>query len=135
MENQVIIDGKHAIMGRLASYVAKQSLLGKKVIILNSDEVIIMGNKKDIVKRYLIKVSRGGSSLKGPKMERNPERILKRAIRGMVSHKEGRGREAMKRIICYNTIPKEYENSKKVTSGKEKSGKFITLKELVSLIK
>jgi len=132
---EIIIDGKNAIMGRLASYVAKQALFGKKVVILNAGDVIILGSKKDIVSRYLQKVKRGGSSIKGPKIVRTPERILKRTIRGMLSHKQARGKEALKRIMCYNKVPKEYENIKKIIAGKEKHTKFTTLNELVKLIK
>ncbi len=43
-----IIDGKDAVLGRLASYAAKEALKGEEVIIVNCKEVIITGNKKDI---------------------------------------------------------------------------------------
>jgi large subunit ribosomal protein L13 len=132
---EIIIDGKHAIMGRLASYSAKQALFGKKVVILNAGEVIILGSKKDIVAKYIQRIKKGGSSMKGPKIVRTPEKILKRTIRGMLPHKQGRGREALKRVRCYNKVPKEYENTKKIIGGKEKHSKFITLNELVNLIK
>jgi len=132
---EIIIDGKNAIMGRLASYSAKQALFGKKVIILNANEVIILGSKKDISAKYIQRIKKGGSSIKGPQIVRTPERILKRTIRGMLSHKQSRGREALKRVMCYNKVPKEYEHVKKIIGGKEKHTKFITLNELVRLIK
>ena len=43
-----IIDGKNAILGRMASYVAKEALKGEEVVVVNCEEVIITGNKKDI---------------------------------------------------------------------------------------
>lgn len=135
MDNEIVIDGIHATMGRLASYAAKQALIGKNIVIVNANEVVIVGNKKEIAKRYKRKIAMGGASLKGPKIQRNPERILKRTIRGMVPHKFGRGSDAMERIMCYNEIPEKYKDVKKVHAGKEKKGKFITLKELVELIK
>ena len=131
---KIIIDGKHATMGRLASYVAKQAMLGKEVIIVNSNEVVIIGNKKDILSKYFRKFSLGGSSLKGPKVAKNPESLLKRTIRGMLDHKQGRGHDAFKRIKCYNSIPEEYKDSKKILAGKEKRGKFITLSQLFEII-
>ncbi|MEK6890951.1 MAG: 50S ribosomal protein L13 [Nanoarchaeota archaeon] len=134
MEKEIVIDGKHATMGRLASYAAKQALIGYKVVIVNSEEVVIIGNKKEIINRYHVKFKRGGSSLKGPKIEKNPERLLKRTIRGMLSHKQGRGADAFDRVRCYNTTPKEYQESKKIHAGKEKTGKFITLKQLFEVI-
>jgi large subunit ribosomal protein L13 len=135
MENELIIDGANATMGRLASYAAKQSLMGKKIIIVNADEVVIIGNRKDISEKYKRKFAMGGAGLKGPKIHRSPEKILKRSIRGMLSHKEGRGREAIQRVMCYNQTPDKYKDVKKIHAGKEKKGKFITLNELVKMIK
>jgi large subunit ribosomal protein L13 len=134
-KEEIIIDGKNATLGRLASHAAKESLLGKKIIILNSDEVVIIGNKSEIIKKYKIKTSRGGAGLKGPKMKRDSEGIRKRTVRGMLSHKEGRGRDAIRRVICYGGIPIEYANTKKIIFEEAKTGKFITLKELANMIK
>ena len=36
-----IIDGKGTILGRLASYAAKEALKGEEIVILNCNEVII----------------------------------------------------------------------------------------------
>ena len=47
-----IIDGTGAIMGRLASYVAKEALKGEEVVILNCNDVIITGNRKNIKKNF-----------------------------------------------------------------------------------
>ena len=45
-----IIDGENAVMGRLASYVAKQALQGEEISIVNCNKVLITGNKKFIEK-------------------------------------------------------------------------------------
>ncbi|MAG07295.1 50S ribosomal protein L13 [Candidatus Pacearchaeota archaeon] len=132
---EIVIDGKNATLGRLASYTAKQVLLGKKIVIINSNEIIITGKKKDILSKYQVMINKGGSSLKGPKIIRSPERIMKRTIRGMLSHKQNRGSEALKRVICYNDTPEKYSEAKKIRAGKEKKTKFVTLKELSSLLK
>ncbi|PIN94534.1 50S ribosomal protein L13 [Candidatus Pacearchaeota archaeon CG10_big_fil_rev_8_21_14_0_10_30_48] len=134
MEDKIIIDGTHATMGRLGSFVAKQALLGKKVVIVNANEVVIVGKKEDIVSKYQILVKKGGSSQKGPRIIRTPERILKRVIRGMLPHKQMRGRDALNNIRCYNEIPAEFLEVKKIRAGKEKRGKFILLKELSRLL-
>ncbi|HLD98513.1 MAG TPA: 50S ribosomal protein L13 [Candidatus Nanoarchaeia archaeon] len=134
MEKEIVIDGKNATMGRLASYAAKQTLLGKKVIIVNSNEVVIIGNEKDIISKYQRKYSLGGSSLKGPKVAKSPERLLKRTVRGMLPHKKGRGRMVFREVICYNETPEEYKEVKKIHAGKEKRGKYITLKHLFKVI-
>lgn len=126
-----IIDGKGAVLGRLASYVAKQSLKGEEIVILNCKEVIITGSKKDIREKFEQKRRRVGSGQKGPKHSKNPERIVKRTIRGMLpNHRRGRGKEALRRIKCYNEVPKEFEEQKKIIGGKEIKGKFIKTREI-----
>ena len=126
-----IIDGKNATFGRLASYAAKKALKGEDIIIVNCKQVIITGNRKNIQKEFLEKRSRVGSSQKGPKYHRPSDKIVKRAIRGMLpDHRKGRGREAFKRIKCYVGVPKEFEESKKISSGKEKGDKFIQVGEI-----
>ena len=126
-----VIDGKNAILGRLASYAAKEALKGEEIIILNCNEIIITGNKKDIKENFEGKRKRVGSGQKGPKHSRNTEEIVKRAIRGMLpNHRKGRGKEALKRVMCYNGIPKEFEDRKKIVSGKEKPSKFIRVEEI-----
>jgi len=127
----IIIDGKNATLGRLASYVAKQALKGEEIIIINSEKVIITGSKENIKKDFSEKKTKIGSSQRGPKHSRLYEKIVKRTIRGMLpNHREGRGREAYKKIKCYTGIPKEFENSKKILAGKEKQDKFVVLKDL-----
>ncbi len=130
MEKRIIIDGKNAILGRLASYAAKQSLLGKEIAIVNCNEVVISGNSRSVIGEYKKSRTRGGSSLKGPFFPKIPERVVKRTIRGMLSHKQRRGNTALKRIKCYNQVPEEFKDLKKIVSGKEKHLKTIKLKEL-----
>ena len=126
-----IIDGKNATMGRLASYVAQQALRGEDIVIVNCNKVIITGSKKDIKKKWQEKRSKVGSGQKGPKVSRNADKIVKRCIRGMLpNHRKGRGKIAYQKIKCYVGIPKEFEESKKIVSGKQKKFKFITVKEL-----
>ena len=132
---QVVIDGSGAILGRLASYVAKQSLLGKNVIVINCDKVIIAGNRENIVFEWKEATRRGGHSLKGPFVPRkNSEKMVKRTIRGMLSYRQGRGLEAFKRIRCYATTPAEYESAKKITLLRPKKNQTIQLSELSKII-
>ena len=111
-----VLDGKGAVLGRLASYAAKQALKGHEIVVVNSEEVIITGNRKHIRDDWAHKKTLIGSGQKGPKYSRSTEKIVKRAIRGMLpEHREGRGRDAWKKIRCYDGVPKEYESAKKVT--------------------
>ncbi len=115
-----IIDGKNAVLGRLASYVAKESLKGEEIVILNCEQIIITGNEKNIKEDFAERRRKVGSGQKGPKISRLSEKIVKRAIRGMLpNHRKGRGKEALKRIKCYRGIPKEYEETKKISAGRK----------------
>lgn len=126
-----IIDGKGAVLGRLASYSAKEALKGEEIVVLNCGQVIITGKRKSIEKAFDEKRSRVGSSQKGPKISRLSDKIVKRSIRGMLpDHRKGRGRDAFKRIKCYISVPKEFEGQKKIVAGKEKHSKFIEIKNL-----
>lgn len=126
-----IIDGKNTVLGRLASYVAKEALKGEEINIINCEQVIITGNKKLIEKEFQQKRSRVGSGQKGPKISRNSEKIVKRAIRGMLpDHREGRGREAFKRIICFTGTPQKFKDSKTTSLEGEEKLKYIKVKEI-----
>ena len=116
-----IIDGTGAVLGRLSSFVAKEALQGEEIVVVNCNEVIISGNKKTTEEEFFRKRSRHGSSQKGPIHIKVSERIVKRAIRGMLpNHREGRGKIAFARIRCYNKVPAEYEEKKKIEMKVEK---------------
>lgn len=126
-----IIDGENAILGRLASYVAKEALKGEEVIVLNSEKAIITGDKKWINSEFIRRRKMAGSSQKGPKHSRPNQMIVKKVIRGMLpDHRGGKGRDAFKRIKCYEGIPEEFKNKKMIKiDGKEKN-KFIRVKDI-----
>jgi len=126
-----VIDGTNTVLGRLASYVAKESLKGEEISIVNCGKIIITGNKSDIEQKQFSRRQRVGSGQKGPKVSRSPQMVVKRAIRGMVGdHRKGRGKEALKRVKCYGGIPSELESSKKITIEKTRKIKFTTIGEI-----
>jgi len=125
-----VINGGNAILGRLASYVAKKALKGEQVVVVNCGEVIITGNKKDIREKFEEKRRKVGSGQKGPKHSRVNEKIVKRTIRGMIgNHRKGRGKIAFRLVKCYNKIPKEFKDLKQMTFENKKN-KFIKVKEI-----
>jgi len=126
-----IIDGKSWPLGRLANYAAKESLKGEEIVVVNCEQIIITGNKKNIKEKFEERRRRIGSGQKGPKYPRTIERIVKRAIRGMLpNHRKGRGKEAYKRIKCYKGVPEEYHESQKIINKKQNKTKFVQLKDL-----
>ena len=80
---RIVIDATNGTLGRLCSFAAKQALLGKEVIIVNCNEVVITGSRKNILNHYTERRAIGGTSLKGPFYPKIPERIVKRT--GMIS--------------------------------------------------
>jgi len=107
----MIIDGTDLIMGRLATFVAKKSLLGEEVNVVNCEKVLITGTKKNIFAGYVRRMQMGIPT-KGPFLQRAPDKIVKRAIRGMLPVKQEKGEKAYKRIRCYKGIPESFKGEK-----------------------
>ena len=125
-----IIDGTNAVLGRLASFAAKQALFGEEIVIVNCEKVIITGSRQNTIEDLRDKRTKIGSGQKGPKISRIPYMIVKRAIRGMLSHRRSRGKEALARIMCYEGVPEKFKEAKMIHAGKEKHGKFMHVGEL-----
>ncbi|MBS3084551.1 50S ribosomal protein L13 [Candidatus Pacearchaeota archaeon] len=127
-----IVEGKGIPLGRLASFAAKESLKGEEISIINCDEVIITGNFHSIRKSFEEKRGRIGSSQKGPKHPATTEKIVKRAIRGMLPNpKKGRGKIAFKKIRCYSKTPKEFENIKPIEIATGKKIKYSEVRKFI----
>lgn len=110
MNKEMIIDADGCTLGKLSSYAAKKALEGEKIIILNAEKVIISGGRewifRDYKKRYDAK-SQVNPNRFGPKRPKNPDRFVRRAIRGMLPWKTARGREAFKRVGVYIGKPEK----------------------------
>lgn len=104
---ELYIDADNQVMGRLASTIAKELLKGRKVFIVNAGKVVISGKPEYVFKKYKERLDRG-DPYKGPFFPKYPDRMLKRVIRGMLP-KNFRGRDALKRLRVYNTIPEMME--------------------------
>jgi len=127
-----IIDADNAVLGRLASVVAKRLLNGEEIIIVNAEKAVIIGNKPYIIEKY--KERRDiGSVRKGPYYPRMPDRILRRTVRGMLPMKKSHGKEAYRRLKVYMGIPRDLQGKEFEVIEEAKNNKlegFITLKDL-----
>ena len=135
---ELIIDGTNLLLGRLASYSAKQVLLGNKVDIVNSEKVVVSGKKEDLIAHY--KHRRDiGEALKGPYYPRTCDRLLRRAIRGMLPYKQYKGKIAYKRVMCYIGVPDTFKDKKPISLkeahvSRMESIKFMNLQQIVRFI-
>ena len=129
-KEKVVIDAGEGILGRIASYAAKQALLGKSVIIINCHNALITGRRRTSIREYGEIRRRGGASLKGPFFPKHSERLMKRTVRGMLNYQQARGLEAFKRILCYPNVPEEYKNSKKIIFKTDTKAKTMSLQDL-----
>jgi len=136
---EINIDANGLIVGRMASYAAKQALLGHNINILNCEKAIMTGNRRLNAEQYRYLIRETGQPQKGPFISRLPDRFVRRQIRGMLPHKKSRGANAFARILCYQGVPEEFK-SKKLQSldwahVKHKTTmKLITIKELCQAI-
>jgi len=129
---KVIYDAEEAVVGRLGTSVAKDLLKGKSVFIINSEKAIVSGDKKVIIERISDLRKKGGTSRKGPKVSKIPERLLKRMIRGMLPWDRQKGRDAYKRLKCFVGVgdlkEEDLKNLKKVQHTKP--NRYITIKQI-----
>ncbi len=129
-ERSIVIDAAGSILGRVASYAAKQALLGKQVSIVNCKKVLLTGKRGTAIREYNLARRRGGSSLNGPFFPKNPERIVKRTVRGMVNYQQQRGLDAFKRVMCYNEVPAELAQSTKISLLRKTNARTTDLEDL-----
>jgi large subunit ribosomal protein L13 len=95
----LVVDARDCIMGRVASEVAQRALDGDRVAIINAERAVITGNEEDTMATYRKRAELGSDS--GPYYPKRPDRIFKRAIRGMLPHKRPRGRDAFENVRVY----------------------------------
>jgi len=135
-EEITVIDASNAILGRLASVVAKRLLNGEKIAIINAEKAIISGKFESIVEKYKewLKIRTSTNPKRGPFHYRRPDKLVKRIIRGMLPWKKPRGKQAYKRLKVYIGIPEEFKGKEPIkiseADGSRLRGKYITILEL-----
>ncbi len=123
----IIIDASGIILGRLASFAAKKAMLGEQIRIINCEEAYISGSKSNVAARYKQKRERGTHTT-GPFFPRYPDQIVKRTIRGMLTHKKGRGKESFARIKCFIGTPSDLEGQNPITIEDSRMAKLPNMK-------
>ncbi len=112
--NWVVIDATDVVLGRLASHAAvllrgkhkptfaQHMDMGDFVIIINADKVALTGSKLAQKKAYRHSGYPGGltATSYSELLEKNPERAVEKAIRGMLP-KNSLGRAQIKKLKVY----------------------------------
>ena len=107
----IIIDGTNMIAGRLCSHVAKLLIDGNRVSIVNTENVMLSGDRDAIIKSYrkFLEIASINNPKFGPLHPRRPDTIVTKMVRGMLPKKPS-GKTAFKRLRAYLGVPNELKS-------------------------
>lgn len=125
----MIVDAEGAILGRLATKIAKELLKGENITIINVEKIIITGNPDAIEERFFEKRNKGDPK-KGPFYPRQPDRLLKRVVRGMLPYKKEKGKKAFRRLKVFIGNSNNLKGEKISKTLEDVKCKYMTLKDL-----
>ena len=111
-DSTVYVDGTNHILGRLASKVAKLVLSGKRVVVVNSEKILVSGARESVIEEWKswLEIKSRVNPLYGPIHYRRPDRLFKRVVRGMLPREKPKGKDALKRLKVYIGLPDELSN-------------------------
>ncbi|KAF0991283.1 hypothetical protein HZS_2088 [Henneguya salminicola] len=131
-EKAIIIDGENHMLGRLSSRIAKQLLLGKKIVVVRCEGICMSGKYKrmecnsfhlkvDKFKMYLRKRV-NTNPRKGPFHFRSPAKMLIKSVRGiieivnsgMLPSRTERGKKVLLNLSTFVGVPQKYASQKKM---------------------
>ena len=137
MSKRTVIDGDGLILGRMASIIAKRLLAGETIDIVNAEKIVVSGKKQMVINSEKEFLEVGGFG-KGPIHYRQPHRIVRRTIRGMLPHRKSHGRVAYSRLKVHIGVPDEFEGAELEKMEKYHSSKlnrrFVTVGEIAENI-
>lgn len=121
----IVVDATNQLAGRLATQVARATLHGKAVKVINAEKAVMSGRKVMILAQYKQRYARGATR-EGPFTHRLPDRILRRVIRGMLPYHTARGMTAFRRVMCYIGVPAQLRDASPVRFPEADVGKLPT---------
>jgi large subunit ribosomal protein L13 len=137
MSSRTVIDGDGLILGRMASTVAKMLLAGETIDIINAEKIVVSGNRQMVLHREQEFLNVGGFQ-RGPVHFRQPHRIVRRTVRGMLPYRKAHGRDAYSRLKVYIGIPDEFKDLEKVSlpefHSRKLSKRYVTIGEIAENI-
>ncbi len=100
----VVIDASGLVLGRAANLIAQRLLAGDAVVVVRAERAVVTGSRASVLETYRAHRARG-SVRSGPHFPRYPDRIFRRAVRGMLPHLKTRGRSAYRRLTVHIGVP------------------------------
>ena len=110
----IIIDGTNQVAGRLCSHVAKLLINGNRVSIVNSENIMLSGDRKAIIEEYrkYLEIASITNPKFGPFHPRRPDTMISKMVRGMLPKNKPSGKTALKRLRAYLGVPNELKSKK-----------------------
>ncbi|RLG76167.1 MAG: 50S ribosomal protein L13 [Thermoprotei archaeon] len=137
LRRTLIVDAEGAILGRLASYVAKALQEGFKVYVVNAEKAVVSGDPKMVIESYKIwfelKTLRNPAK-SSPKRPRSPISTIKRAVKGMLPKDNWKGFVAYRNLKVFIGVPPELAKKELIklrdVDSRKLTGKYITVGEI-----
>jgi large subunit ribosomal protein L13 len=125
------------IVGRMSSNIAKMLLNGEYVTILNAEKAVYSGRKKSKITEAHVFLEVGAPE-RGPFHYRRPDRMIKKAVRGMLPCRQPKGKTALKRLKVFMGVPLEFKDQQTIQFENAQASKLkcpsFTLGELAKEI-
>ena len=115
-QQEEVVDASNLILGRMATYVAKRALEGRRMVIVNAEKAVISGTKARVVARAKTKLKTRtlANQEKTPTHPRRPDNYVRRVVRGMLPWKKSRGKDAFRRVQVFMGTPADYQGKPSV---------------------
>jgi len=100
----IVVNAEGLILGRMASGIAKQLLEGQRIFIVNAEKAVLSGARQSKVSEAKEFLDVGGVG-RGPFHYRRPDRIVRKAVRGMLPIRQPKGIQAYRRLHVFIGVP------------------------------
>lgn len=113
-QQDVIVDGTNQIAGRLCSHVAKLLINGTRVSIVNSENIMLSGDRKMVIDEYrkFLEIASITNPKFGPFHPRRPDTMITKMVRGMLPKNKPSGQTSLKGLRAYLGVPNELKSKK-----------------------
>lgn len=110
-DREIVVDAENALLGRLASSVAKLLIMGFRVHVVNVEKALVSGDRKMVIESYklLLRVKTHRNPYKQSiKRPRNPIAIFKSSVKRMLPKHGWRRITLIKNLKAHIGVPSEY---------------------------